>query len=69
MPFIAGALAGLFTWFMIILVGNMSEFNDWQNACYALNGQTLQTDAGFWTDRWECFVDGEQITVPGYEGE
>lgn len=52
----------------VVLGGCATEFNDWTSKCIAMGGQTSQTHIGFWSNRYECFVDGEIVTVPGYEG-
>lgn len=45
------------------------EFNDWTSDCLAAGGQVSRTHVGFWADRYECFVDGEIVTLPGWEGQ
>lgn len=47
---------------------NSAEFNDWASDCLAEGGVVGLTHVGEWSNRYECFVDGEIVTLPGWEG-
>lgn len=52
------------------LVGcGSGEINDWSTDCIELGGIPAKTHTGFLYERYECFVDGKIVTVPGYAGE
>ena len=40
------------------------KFDQWAYDCYQANGMIHQVA----NDRVECFMDGEQVTLPGWEG-
>lgn len=47
-----------------------SDFNAWLSRCIAeggIAGVTTINDSG--RANYECYVDGEIVTVPGYEGQ
>jgi len=46
-----------------------SEINDWRSDCIEIGGVPATTHTGFLYERYECFVDGEIVTVPGYAGQ
>ena len=45
------------------------EINDWRTDCIEMGGVPATTHTGVLYERYECFVDGEIVTVPGYAGE
>lgn len=48
--------------------GGYSEWNHWIRDCNNAGGVVSIAERGFWADRYECYVDGEMVTLPGWEG-
>lgn len=53
---------------LIALTGcGNGEFNGWADDCNDMGGITSVTRYSYWGTPWyECFVDGEQVEVPGW---
>lgn len=53
---------------VVSLSGCSGDANAWRNDCLQMGGIPILTHNGTFVDRYECFVDNEQVTVPGWEG-
>lgn len=54
----------------VVLAGcGYGEYNSWNDDCNDMGGIVSETEHHLLYTRYECFVDGVQVTVPGYEGE
>lgn len=62
------AAIALLIWGVSGMIGESNRFNTWAQDCRQAKGQIQQTKWGFFEERYECFVDGKQVTLPGWEG-
>lgn len=54
----------------VVLAGcSYEHYNTWNSKCNDMGGIVSETEQHLFYTRYECFVDGNQVTVPGYEGE
>lgn len=43
------------------------RWNAWNHDCIAAEGVVTLVERGFWSDRFECSIDGEIVELPGWE--
>lgn len=68
MNFIGGLICiGLIIWGVSGLVGAQNTFNAWADDCLDAEGIVSKTEFGLFSGRYECFVDGKKVTLPGWE--
>jgi len=48
-------------------IGNQHQFNTWNADCNRAGGIISQVSSDFIRTRYECFIDGEKVTLPGWE--
>lgn len=51
-----------------VVLGGCSydEWNNWNRECREMGGIIAETERGILSTRYECFVDGKEVNVPGY---
>lgn len=59
----------LFLFLMVYSGISNNNFYRWRDDCSKLNGNITLIDRKMVYNRYECFVDGKMIIIPGYEGE
>lgn len=68
MNFIGGLICiALIIWGVSGLIGIHNTFNSWADDCMRAKGIVAKTEIGFFESRYECFVDGKKVTLPGWE--
>lgn len=49
--------------------GSNDRFNYWIDDCMQMGGHISLTELDPDGDRYECFINDEVVTVPGWEGD
>lgn len=61
-------IMAVFLCFLSVLAGGERDrMNRWMADCRESKGIVQTVNKGFWSTRYECFIDGEEVTLPGWE--
>jgi hypothetical protein len=53
---------------VVVNTGHQHMFNTWTRDCLRAHGLIAQTNVSNISTRYECFVEGKMVTLPGWEG-
>lgn len=67
-----GYLIAIFVGVMVFIGFQYSswqnDWNAWNRDCLEAKGVVTTTRQSFWSTRYECSINGEIVTLPGWEG-